>query len=103
MFATEIVPASLKIADDTDLGAYQSSEWGERLFCKACGTPLFWRSLDGKHAVVSAGALDDKSGLQLVSQIYIDEKPSYYEFANKTATMTGPEFVAMMTAGTNKD
>jgi len=103
MLALGIDAGSLKIADGASLGAYQSSEWGERLFCKACGTPLFWRSLDGQHAFVSAGALNDRSGLQLASQIYIDEKPSYYEFANDTVKMTGAEFAAMMTAGTKKD
>ncbi|MGD9670052.1 MAG: GFA family protein [Hyphomicrobiaceae bacterium] len=98
LLAAEIDASSLRVADDASLGVYQSSEWGERLFCKSCGTPLFWRSRDGQHAIVSAGALDDKSGLRFASQIYIDEKPSYYEFANDTAKMTGAEFIAMMTA-----
>ena len=103
MLAMEIDSGSLKIADETTLGAFQSSDWGERLFCKSCGTPLFWRSRDGHHAVVSTGALDDKKGLLLESQIFIDEKPSYYDFANDTVKMTGAEFITMMTAGAKKD
>lgn len=103
MLAIEIDPGSLKVADDACLGVYQSSEWGERLFCTTCGTPMFWRSRDGRHAVASAGALDDKSGLNFASQIFIDEKPDYYAFANDTAKMTGAEFIAMITAGTKKD
>ena len=103
MLALGVDAGSLKFASDASLGVYQSSDWGERCFCKSCGTPLIWRARDGKQAVVSAGALDDKKGLQLASQIYVDEKPSYYEFANNTANMTGAEFIAMMTAGTKKD
>lgn len=103
MLALEIDATSLAISDDASLGIYQSSDWGQRLFCKTCGTPLFWRSRDGQHAVVSAGTLEDKSRLNLASQIFIDEKPDYYEFANDTAKMTGPEFIAMMTAGIKKD
>lgn len=44
-----------------------------------------------------------KKGLLLELQIFIDEKPSYYDFANDTVKMTGAEFITMMTAGAKKD
>lgn len=103
LLALDINPASLVIGGEGSLGIYRSSDWGERCFCKTCGTALFWRSRDGQHAVVSAGALYDKSDLNFASQIFTDEKPSYYQFANKTAEMTGPEFIAAMTGGNKKD
>ena len=103
LLALDIDPASLAVGGEDNLGVYLSSGWGERCFCKKCGTALFWRSRDGRHAVVSAGALNDKSGLNFASKIFTDEKPSYYEFANKTAEMTGPEFIAAMTGGSKKD
>ncbi len=100
--ALECEPGTLKISGEEHLGVYQSSEWGERCFCKRCGSPLLWRSTDGSHIAVSAGTLGDTSALTLTSQIFVDEKPSYYSFENKTAMMTGPEFIAMITAGDKK-
>ncbi len=32
-----------------DLGVYKSSDYGERCFCKKCGTTLFWRMQGGRH------------------------------------------------------
>lgn len=95
--------ATLKVSDADALGVYASSEWGERCFCKTCGSSLMWRSRDGRHLVVSAGALDDTEMLRLASQIFIDQKPAYYAFANETIKMTGPEFIALMTGGDKKD
>jgi hypothetical protein len=43
---------------------------------------------------VSAEALDDRGGYAFKTQIFIDEKPGYYEFANKTHNMTGAEVFA---------
>ena len=34
------------------------------------------------------------SGYAFTSQIFIDEKPAYYDFANKTHNMTGAEVFA---------
>ena len=39
--------------------------------------------------MVSAEAFDDTSGFAFTSQIFVDEKPAYYDFANKTKSMTG--------------
>jgi hypothetical protein len=84
----------MKIEDDTNLGVYRSSEWAERCFCKKCGTALFYRLVGKGQHYVSAEAFDDRSGYALASQVFIDEKPSYYEFANKTHNMTGAEVFA---------
>ena len=50
---------------------------------------------------VSAEAFDDRDGYRLHQQIFIDEKPAYYDFANKTHNMTGAEvFAAFAPAAT---
>ncbi len=85
---------SLTIEDRAHLGEYRSSEWAERGFCKACGTPLYYRLIDKDTYFVSAEAFDDVKDITLTSQIFIDEKPDYYEFANKTQLMTGAEVFA---------
>jgi hypothetical protein len=88
----------LQIEDDAHLGIYRSSEWAERGFCKACGTPLFYRLIGQGFHAVSLEALDDRDGFAFASQIFIDEKPDYYGFANTTKTMTGPEVFAAFAA-----
>lgn len=90
---------SIQISGEDQLGVYRSSAWGERCFCKTCGSVLFWRSVDGTHVEMSAGALDDQTGLQMKRQIFIDEKPAFYDFANDTERLTGPEFVKLIMGG----
>ena len=85
---------TVKIADASQLGAYRSSEWAERCFCKQCGSVLFYRLVGKDFSAVSAEAIDDKSSLTFTSQIFIDDKPAYYDFANKTHNMTGAEVSA---------
>lgn len=87
------------IEDEATVAAYKSSEYGERVFCKTCGSSLFWRMQDGSSAHVSVSALDDASGLTFANEIFIDEKPPLYDFANPTRKLTGAEFVAMVEAG----
>jgi hypothetical protein len=85
---------TVKVADETQLGVYRSSEWAERCFCNRCGSVLFYRMVGKDFSAISAESLDDRSGLTLASQIFIDEKPAYYDFANKTHDMTGAEVFA---------
>lgn len=87
--------AELHIDNEAALGVYQSSEWGERLFCKTCGSNLFWRMQDHSMQVVMAQAFDDPSQFTFSSEAFIDEKPANYAFANNTRQLTGEEFMAM--------
>ncbi len=86
--------SSLTIEDEAALGVYASSEWAERCFCKSCGSTLFWRMRDGSLIAVSAHAFDDPSRFPFEVEIYVDEKPSNYAFANPTRKMTGAEVIA---------
>jgi len=92
-FAVECV-GPIQVADEANLGVYRSSEWAERCFCKRCGSVLFYRMVGKEFSAVSAEALDNRSGLRFASQIFTDEKPAYYDFANKTHNMTGAEVFA---------
>jgi hypothetical protein len=82
---------------------YKSSEWAERAFCKVCGTSLYYHLLGTDHYSFSANALDDQSGLVLTLQIFIDEKPAYYDFANDTPKLTGAEAFAAFNAKTERN
>lgn len=74
---------------------YRSSDWAERGFCGACGSNLFYFLIPDGQYVLSALALDDTSGLKLTNQIFIDEKPDWYAFANEIETLTGEEAFAL--------
>jgi len=74
---------------------YKSSDWAERGFCGTCGANLFYFLLPTGDYMMAAGALDDQTGLTLESQVFIDEKPDFYTFANETKTMTGAEVFAL--------
>ncbi len=80
------------------LGVYKSSEWAERGFCKACGSSLFYHLLGTDHYSFSVNALNDQRGFRLTSQIFIDEKPDFYDFANDTPKLTGAEVFAAFNA-----
>ena len=87
----------VEIADESQIGVYKSSDYGERVFCKTCGSSLFWRMQDGSAAVASLQAFEDKSGVAFAEEIYIDKKPALYSFAGSAATLTEAEFLARMT------
>ena len=73
------------------IGVYKSSAWAERAFCRLCGTSLYWRITGTQEYSFAAGTLDDQSALELTTEIFIDEKPAYYAFANETRKLTGEE------------
>jgi hypothetical protein len=77
-----------------NVGVYKSSDWAERAFCKVCGSSLYYHLLGTDHYSFSAGALDDQSRLVLTKQIFIDEKPAYYDLANDTPKLTGAQAFA---------
>ncbi|MEM9705406.1 MAG: GFA family protein [Pseudomonadota bacterium] len=87
------------IDDAETLAVYPSSDWAERLFCKNCGSNLFYRFKNGAMHTVHAGALDDLSDGKLVVEIFTDEKPSYYDFNQPTQALTGQQVMALFADG----
>lgn len=73
---------------------YKSSDWAERGFCKNCGSNLFYYFVPGDHYSVTAGLFDDLGDMTMAEQIFIDEKPAYYSFAEDTPKKTGAEVIA---------
>lgn len=71
---------------------YPSSEWAERAFCRQCGTHLYYRLLASGEYFVPAGAFDSND-FALVSQLYVDKKPPYYTFADRTAMLTEQQVI----------
>jgi hypothetical protein len=65
---------------------------------------LFWRlTAPGKYqgaTSVTLGALDDRSGVKLLKEWFIDRKPEGYAFAGERQCITEAEALAML-AGTS--
>lgn len=74
---------------------YRSSDWAERAFCKICGSNLYYRIIETGDYALCAGLFDDQSGFVMTNQIFIEDKPAFYTFANDTKTMTGAEVFAL--------
>jgi hypothetical protein len=89
---------SVKVEDDAALRVFASSEWAERLFCGECGTTLFWRMRESGETSVSMNAFEDLSGFVFTEEIFIDDKPALYDFANATHKMTGADVFAAFSA-----
>lgn len=81
----------LNFSGQENIGVYQSSEWAERGFCNKCGSHLFYRLKQNNQYFIPVGIFDDSEGLVFDHQVFIDEKPEYYSFANETKNMTGAE------------
>ncbi len=84
----------LSFDDEAALGIYRSSDWGERVFCKTCGSSVLWRSVDGRFHSVPAALIGDPEDMPFTKEIFIDDKPAYYAFAGERTRMTGAEVMA---------
>jgi hypothetical protein len=76
---------------------FSSSEWAERAFCRKCGTHLYYKLLVTGEYFVPAGVFDSND-FELASQIYIDNKPGYYSFAEQTPMLTEQQVLEQFSA-----
>ncbi len=81
-----------RLSGDDHITVYQSSEWAERAFCKTCGTHLYFKLKSSDEYFIPPGLFDTQD-FEIASQIYIDKKPPYYDFANDTPTLTEQEVI----------
>lgn len=80
--------------DGAPIQVFDSSPWAERGFCHQCGSHLFYRlKSDGLYFML-AGIFDSLGEAEFDHQVFIDQKPPYYTFANRTHDMTGAEMFA---------
>ena len=85
---------AVTISGEENITSFSSSEWAERGFCSKCGTHLFYKLKHNGQYIMPVDLFDIKAKLNFDHQIFIDEKPEYYSFANKTKDMTGEEVFA---------
>lgn len=83
--------ADVEFEGESNISIYNSSDWAERGFCAKCGTHLFYRLKQNQLYFMSVGVFDSCDDFDFDHQVFIDEKPAYYCFANETKNMTGAE------------
>lgn len=86
--------AEVRIENEDNVSIYASSTWAERGFCRQCGSHLFYRLKQGPRYFVPVGVFGEGESWLLEHQIFIDEKPGFYSFANSTTDLTGAEVFA---------
>lgn len=89
---------SISFEGEENIKRFDSSEWAQRGFCADCGTSLFYYLKPGDKYIMATGCFDDAEQFSLGGEIYIDEKPSGYNFVGDHERMTGAEFMASMGA-----
>ena len=88
----------LEIEGEAQFGAYHASDWGERIFCKTCGSVISWRMQGKPTNAVSVGLLEDQSGLKLTEEIFVDYRPAWMPPFPGAAQSTEAEEMAKLKA-----
>ena len=91
--ATAVSHEELEITESSGLAWYKSSEISRRGFCKFCGSSLFFDHGPDEPIGISAGSLDDDSGLALAAHIYTDEAGGYYRIDDGTERFKKDEWL----------
>ena len=71
----------VRFLEERGLAWYRSSESAERGFCRECGSCLFWRRVGSQTLSVTAGSLDQPTGLACAAHVFTAWKGDYYEIA----------------------
>ena len=80
---------------EENISVYESSDWAERGFCKICGSHLFYRLKETRQHMMAVGLFDDQRELVFDNQVFIDKKPEFYSFSNKTKDLTEAQIFEM--------
>ena len=84
-----------------NLAVFDSSDWAERAFCRACGTNIFFHVKELDDYDVNTGTFDDASSFKMIGEIFIEEKPTFYEFDGDHPKLTGAEAVKKFSLSEN--
>ncbi len=86
---------------EENIGVFNSSDWAERGFCKQCGSALFYRVKGNNNHFIAAGLFGNLDGFVFDHEVFIDEKPDFYAFADERRRMTGKEVFEYFAASTS--
>ena len=90
--------ASFEISGGDAVTSYASSAWAERAFCSTCGSNLWFRFTPSDHYSFLAGLFDIPADIDrrmgIEQQIFIDEKPAWYDLVQTSPMKTGAQVIA---------
>jgi hypothetical protein len=72
----------LKIESTRTLRWRRSSPKARRGFCSKCGSALFWEPTPLTHMSISAGSLNEPTGLKVSEHLCAAQKGDYYEITD---------------------
>ena len=75
--ATRASLADFELIKDETLSWYESSDRARRGFCRRCGGNLFWKRYDLDTISIMAGTIDNPTGLDTISNIYVEDASDY--------------------------
>ncbi|MDR0810124.1 MAG: GFA family protein [Gemmobacter sp.] len=90
---------AMAIEGGGNVRSYASSEFAERCFCGTCGTPLWYRltaPAAPRDYYITAGLLDDLSGIRLTGEIYVDTRTDAFAYVGPLHQMTEAEVLASL-------
>lgn len=85
---------SFSIKGEEHITTYPSSDWAERAFCSRCGSHLWYKFVPTGNRTFLAGMFDLPQDIAIKQQIFIDEKPHWYDLAQDSPKKTGAEIIA---------
>ncbi len=98
LFGVTVPEAAMRIEGAENIGTIRSSDWASRNWCTKCGSPLWYRydpnNTGGGDYEVAIGLFDDGNGLELVREIFIDQKPDSFAIAGEHQRLTRAETLA---------
>ncbi|UAB76796.1 GFA family protein [Erythrobacter sp. SCSIO 43205] len=81
------------ITGQEHITAYPSSNWAERAFCSKCGSHLWYKFTPTGNRTFLAGLFDLPDEMAIKQQIFIDEKPHWFDLAQDSPKKTGAEII----------
>ena len=89
---------TFSVSGEDAVTVYRSSPWAERAFCGTCGSNLWFRFLPTGNRSFLAGLFDLPDGFGIEQQIFVDEKPDWYDILQESPKLTGEEIIAQAKA-----
>jgi len=93
-FYAGLVGENVSIDGEECISVYKSSNWAERAFCSKCGSNLWYCFTPTGSRSFLAGLFNVPEGFGIKHQIFVDEKPDWYDLKQECPMKTGPEIIA---------
>lgn len=85
---------SFTLVGEDAIATYQSSDWAERAFCRACGSSLWYKFLPTGNRSFLAGLFDAANDLPVKREIFADECTRWIAAPGEHPRLTGAEVIA---------